>query len=387
MATGSAFKTPDYGKLHKALGANSLVKSAITTIPKLTGNEDYTNWSDHVVAVLKYCGIEKILTGDWAQPPVTTNDVDSEYNAAEWTALDSWIALHLNLSDAVRSQVRHLVTSHAKWAELKKLFKPTSATSITLHLTSIVNVRFDESMKFEDFVASKCEHNRLLGELGGKSLPDSYIAILIRSGLPEHLKQTVAHIPDDTITTDQIVNIIRSRQQESMINTMQASPSDTALLGHHNKSKQKKRDFQPCKTPGCPRPSTHPTQNCWAPGGPKHDPNRQRKSNRRNKERAHKADEDDDDDDDGSTTSMNIHIDRSFITKSDSNLLYVSPPEWSTSSSASQAYLAKGSAPIIIDSGTTSHIHNERLDFSSLDKDDTNNITHWVHRTLFVINN
>jgi len=220
---------------------------------------------------------------------------------------------------------------------------------------------------------NKCEHNRLLRELGGKSLPDSYIAILICSGLPEHLKQSIAHIPDNTITTDQIVNIIRSRQQESMINTMQASPSDNALLGHH-KSKQKKHNFQPCKTPGCPRPSTHPTQNCWAPGGPKHNPNRQRKLNRRNKEWAHKAD-DDDDDDDSSTTSMNIHIDRSFIAKSDSDLLYVSPPETSTSSNASQAYIAKGPTPIIIDSGTTSHIHNEWSDFNSLDKDDINNIT------------
>jgi len=367
-------KLPDYAKIHTALGSNSLVKSAMTTIPKLTGNEDYINWSNHLVAALRYCGIEKILTGDWAEPSVTTNDVDSERNALEWKALDAWISLHLNLSDSVHGQVRHLATSNDKWKELKKLFKPTSATSITLHLTSIVNVRFDESTKFEDFVASKCEHNRLLGELGGKSLPDSYIAILIRSGLPDHLKQTVAHIPDNTITTDQIVDIIRSRQQESMINTMQSSSSDTALLGHHNRSKQKKHDFQPCKTPGCPKLSTHPTQNCWAPGGPKHDPNRQRKSNRRNKERANKVD-DDDDDDDGSTTSMNIRIDRSFIAKSDSGLFYVSPPEPSTSSSASQAYLAKGSAPIIIDSGTTSHIHNERSDFNSLDKDDVNNIT------------
>jgi len=43
---------------------------------------------------------------------------------------------------------------------------------------------------------------------------------------------------------------------------------------------------------------------------------------------------------------MNIHIDRSFITKqSNSGLLYVSPPELLTS----QAYLAKGPVPIIID--------------------------------------
>ena len=227
-------KLPDYAKIHAALGSNGLVKSAMTTIPKLTGNEDYINWSDHLVAALRYCGIKKILTGDWAEPSVTANDADSERNALEWKALDAWISLHLNLSDSVRGQVHHLTTSNDKWKELKKLFKPTSVTSITLHLTSIVNVRFDELMKFEDFVASKCEHNRLLGELGGKSLLDSYITILIRSGLPDHLKQTVTHIPDNTITTDQIVNIIRSCQQESMINTMQSSSSDTALLGHHN---------------------------------------------------------------------------------------------------------------------------------------------------------
>ena len=202
---------PDYLKIHSALGKNALVKSAMVTIPKLTGNEDYINWSDQLIGVLNYCGIDKIVTGEWAQPAVIKGNTDSETNAQEWKHLDAWISLHLNLSDAIRSQVRHLTSSHAKWMELKKRFKLTSATSITLHLTSIVNIRYDESVKFEDFMASKCEHNRLLGELGGQSLPDSYVAILIRSSLPEHLKQTVAHIPDDTITTDQLVNIIRCR--------------------------------------------------------------------------------------------------------------------------------------------------------------------------------
>ena len=366
----------DYKKLHSALGANNLVKSAMTTIPKLTGNEDFINWSDQLIAALKYCSISKILTGEWTLPTIDPSDTNSVQNAEEWKSLDAWIALHLNLSDSVRSQVRHLATSHEKWNELKKLFKPTSATSITLHLTSIVNVRFDESTKFEDFVASKCEHNRLLGELGGQSLPDSYIAIFIRSGLPDHLKQYVAHIPDNTITTDQLVDIIRSQQQESIIQTMQASPSDIALFGKPNKPK-KRQEREPCRTPGCPRPTTHATNNCWAPGGPKHDPNRQRKTNRRNKERANKVDDDDDDDeDDGSSTSMKIHIDRSFITKqSDSDLLYVSSTEPLTSTNGPHTYLVKGAAPIIIDSGTTSHIHNMRSDFTSLDKDDTNNIT------------
>ena len=198
----------DFAKVHTNLGANSLVKSAVTRVPMLTGEENYTNWSDQLMAVLEYCGIEKILTGDWAQPTIDANDASSEKNAQEWKALDSWIWLHFNLSDNVRSQVRHLTTSCERWNELKKLFKPTSATSITLHLTSIVNVRFDESIKFEDFVASKREHNRLLGELSGQTLPDSYIAIFIRSGLPDHLKQSVAHITDDTITTDALVNII-----------------------------------------------------------------------------------------------------------------------------------------------------------------------------------
>lgn len=89
------------------------------------------------------------------------------------------------------------------------------------------------------------------------------------------------------------------------------------------------------------------------------------------RDKLHKVDDDNEEDDNGSTTSMNIHIDRSFIAKqSNSSLLYVPPPELSTS----QAYLAKGPMPIIIDSSTTSHIHNERLDFTFLDKDDTNNI-------------
>jgi hypothetical protein len=374
-STPTSSGTADYAKLHTALGSNGLLKIIMNTIPKLTGHDDYILWSDQILAAFRYCGVDKILTGDWPAPAVIAGDTATETNAHEWNCIDSFIQLNMGLSNEVRSQVRHLHTSSERWLKLKKLYQPTSATSITLHLTSIVNVRFDDSTKFEDFVAGKREHNHLLGELGGQSLPDSYIAILIRSGLPEHLHQTVAHIADDKITTDQLVNIVRSRQQESMINTMQTSSSDTTLFGRKGKPNQKKRDFQPCRTAGCPKLETHPTKNCWAPGGPKYDPNRQRKSDRGGVERAHKINEGDDDDD-GGATSMNILIDRSFFaTQSDSDLLYVSPSESSTSSMSSQAFIAEGSTPIIIDSGTTSHIHTERSDFDYLDKDDTNSIT------------
>ena len=80
-------------------------------------------------------------------------------------------------------------------------------------------------------------------------------------------------------------------------------------------------------------------KNCWASSGPKHDLNHQRgKLNQRNKEQANKADDNDDDEDDGNS-SMNIHIDRSFVVKkSNSPLLY------------------SAQTPIIIDSGSTLHI-------------------------------
>ena len=152
---------------------------------------------------------------------------------------------------------------------------------------------------------------------------------------------------------------------------MQSSPSsENALLGCQGKN-TKKRDFQPCKISGCPHPDTHPMKNCWAPSSPKHDLNRQRKSNRRGKERVNNIDDDENNEDDGNL-SMNIHIDRSFIVKqSDSTFLYSAPADSSRSSSTPQAYLAKGQTPIIIDSGTTSHILTKRSDFNFLDKDDT----------------
>ena len=160
---------------------------------------------------------------------------------------------------------------------------------------------------------------------------------------------------------------------------MQASTSDSALLGNHRRKPANKpaakHDFKPCKITGCPKLKTHPTEWCWAPGGPKYDLNRQR-SNQRGKDKAHKVDEDDEDDEDDSVTSFKIRFDRSFVAReSDSDLLYVSSTHSSTSTPESQAYLAKKPSPIIIDSGTTSHIHNERSDFDFLDTDDMNNIT------------
>ena len=80
---------------------------------------------------------------------------------------------------------------------------------------------------------------------------------------------------------------------------------------------------------------------------------------------------------------MKIRLDRTYTAKqSDSDLLYVSPTDSSTSSSKAQAYLAKRPTPVLIDSGTTSHIHNARSDFDFLDKDDTNNITGFGDGTI-----
>src|SRR6266478_552626 len=362
--------TEDFTALHKALGSNGLVRTTVNEIPTLTGAEDYLNWSNHVIGALRYCKIDKILTGEWPKPTVTPNDKDSKSNASEWDSLDAWIGLNLKLSPTVKSKVRHLKTLNEIWEELKKLFMPTSATDMTLHLISIIHSRYDETMEFDEFVTTKCEHNRLLGELGSISLPDTYIAIIVRASLPDHLKQLVSHISGDKLSTDQLITIIRSRQQESQIQTMQSSSSDTALLGRPQHQLRKKPSFEPCKTPGCRYPKTHPTTNCWAPGGPKHDSKKgPRKSNRRGKEKAHKADSDREDDSD-TTSSMKIYIDRSFVAQqSDSDLLYLSSTASTSSTSSTfssssadsstsptpQAYITKGPVPIIIDSGTTSH--------------------------------
>ena len=71
------------------LGLNSLVRSTMTILPKLTRNENYINWSDQTLLAFKYCGIEKILTGVWTKPAVVANDADSEQNAHEWESLDT----------------------------------------------------------------------------------------------------------------------------------------------------------------------------------------------------------------------------------------------------------------------------------------------------------
>ena len=257
----SANMDPDFHALYTALGSNPLLKTTLPVILKLASVNNYTDWLSKIIRVFNLCKVTKILTGEWTEPTIKPKDVASEQNVEAWHVLDSWIILHLNLLDSVNSQVWHLMKSHKCWTKLKKLFKLTSTTSITLHLTSIINICFNESTKFEDFMVSKCKHNQMIGELGGQSLPDSHIAILICCGLPEHLRQQVAHLMDDAITTDQLINIIRSHQQQSEIQTMQASTSDTTLYSCQNKSK-KKHNLQPCKTPGCPQPNMHQTQNC-----------------------------------------------------------------------------------------------------------------------------
>ena len=113
-AIATTAKPPDYSQLHKSLRSNNLVMSTITTVPKLVSNENYINWSDQVVVAFCYCGIEKILTGEWKKPEVKATDASSEKEANEWGLLDAWITLHLNLLDSVWSQVCCQGHSHPK---------------------------------------------------------------------------------------------------------------------------------------------------------------------------------------------------------------------------------------------------------------------------------
>jgi len=43
---------PDFAKLHSSLTSNSLTQTTISAIPKLTGNKNYTFWSNKVIGVM-----------------------------------------------------------------------------------------------------------------------------------------------------------------------------------------------------------------------------------------------------------------------------------------------------------------------------------------------
>jgi hypothetical protein len=139
--TPTAPKTPDYAAIHKHLGASSLLKGAITTIPMLTGNENYMNWLCKLTNVMKYCSIRGILLSEWTEPEVTAGDVDAKSNTRHWQALNAWVTMHVNLSKAIFSQVQHCTMSNKMWLELKKRFMPTSTTSLTLHFLSILHAQ------------------------------------------------------------------------------------------------------------------------------------------------------------------------------------------------------------------------------------------------------
>jgi len=121
-ASRSTSSPLNYEELHVALKSDSLVGIVISKIPKLTGFGDFDVWSDTVILVLQYCRIDKILTGEWAEPTVTQGDVFSKRNAEAWRSLDTWIMIILNLSDEPCRRVRHLNTSHKRWKELKDAY-------------------------------------------------------------------------------------------------------------------------------------------------------------------------------------------------------------------------------------------------------------------------
>ena len=67
----------DFSAVFLALGTNPLHRNATGRPTTLNGSEDYNTWSHQTTTVFRFCGIDKVLTGEWAKPNVTLDDATS----------------------------------------------------------------------------------------------------------------------------------------------------------------------------------------------------------------------------------------------------------------------------------------------------------------------
>ena len=348
-------------------------------LPKepLQSEEDYREWADLMQGALEYALLWDIVSGAELCPDPS---VDPD-GAAIWKRKDSSARtlIRRTLSKTVAGAVAGQTTSFGFWTTLRQQYARTSATSTTGWFR-LISSTLSSVHKLDDHIRSFQEAHAHLSA-SGIHLPEQIAAGLFLSSLvdqdgePTQWSAFTAKFALTTTTTlNEVIAEVRVERTRVLGPKASSSSSDTALLSMETAYAALEQDHRARGLKWCRHCAKggHWSSECRRSTGQQ--PKKNRGARPKKKERANVAKDDDDDEDDGGSADEHSHFVQSEY------ILYTSLDNYDASAPSlptcqqERAFPINVRAPgaIVIDSGTSSHVHSVRGDFAHIRKTKSN---------------
>ncbi|KAL7282593.1 hypothetical protein ACG7TL_004064 [Trametes sanguinea] len=349
----------------------------------LQNEEGYPEWAIAMEGALTYATLWAVVSGSETMPPASDTARHGLWVRRDGAARAMIIR---SLSAGVITQVRALKTAKAYWDTIQQQYSRTSLTSAAIWFRNLVTP-LPSIHKLDEHVESYLDAVAHL-KSGNFDIPESLAAgiftstLVDREGEPSQWNAFTAKL---TITSTTTLNevIAEARNERRRIlgvkHTSAAQPDsalaavETALATLENDARARGVKFcRFCRREG------HWTSECRSKGGDSNQKKARGRKKKKGKEKSHIAQDKDRDSDSSDSADENSHLVRSEHVLYTSFSAYSPELHESTTPTLSQtetvhddfAFVApprtRKSRTVIIDSGTSSHVHSHRSDFISI---------------------
>ncbi|KAJ3479112.1 hypothetical protein NLI96_g9298 [Meripilus lineatus] len=360
VATAATTTTPTW-----TMSSGSSIFFPSSESEKLASEQDYFVWSVKMKKAFSTVGLLEVVDGTTPKPTE-----DDKGDLALWMMKDT-AAMALLFKCVSKELVVTLArcdTAHDAWMNLETELSQTGSGSIILWFRTLVRA-FNHGEDLATHVTNFTTARNHLAQ-ADFPIPEFISAAILLSTLPadpadsNSYNNFVAGIKIDkkTTTLSSTINLVLEEKRRRH-NASDTSNSEVALAAMERAARASGKRF--CRN--CRR-DNHNTANCWATGGAKagQGPKRRKK---KGKEKANVAS----DGGGGDETANHVVFEKSLLTREVDFSDYIDPCDESAfptitptpSQDIESAFSARSTdtPPIIIDSGTTSHIHSIRPDF------------------------
>lgn len=364
---------------------------------RLENEENYYVWSIRMKNAFESCEMMGVVDGQETMPP---NETATKAAHNIWKKKDNMAKAMI--TQCVKSdlviKVAHAKSAKDSWDTFSSEFSQTGSGSIMLWFRRLTR-QLPSGGDVSAHVTGFQEAIRYLANAEFQ-IPSYIAAAILLSTLPsdpqdpQSWNQHVAGVKIDkkATTLSSVVNgILEEKRRLTEDDKSDAQKTENALTAlEHAANKRGKLFCRNCKREG------HTTEDCRSRGGAKYKEKqgkskqrskRKEKGKGKEKEKAHNTNDDGgggSDDSSGDESTHHVRFEKCFMTSAVDFSDYIScessspTPSISTSSKAGDlAYSArtKSSPPIVIDSGTSSHIHSVRNDFKTFNPSSSGNIS------------
>lgn len=337
---------------------------------KLT-RERYLVWRNGMQLVFEKLKILDVVLGTKARPKPADEKkpTDEETKAMEaWDSLDldARLLITNRVADEFIVKIEHLPTAATVWTTLANSCRVQGSLGTIYWIRRMVGMRYDETTDLQVHISAMLGCVRELSFISFK-MPDDVTAALLLNSMPDSYEPVTASLPGSNLKIDKV----RARLLEEYHRRKERSATaetDNALLG---------RPGAKLYCTHCKR-DNHVADDCWSRGGKKEGqgPHQKKKQKKKKGAKAHVAK---DDDSEKSTTEHSMFIAEQAYSAREVSAYAAGCPNSTDliiSADDEAALISRlANTPIIIDSGTTSHIHPTLSDFSDLDSRDSSQIS------------